>query len=403
VDTSATTPQLLRHANLRAVLDVLRTSPAVTGTDLIQATGLTRATVIAVCDDLIARGWARETDASRAPGGQKGRPARKFEFNQHAGHVLGLDVGMATVRVLVADLAGAVVGRETARFSGHDASAGERSRTITATIDAALEAAGVPAPNVLSVGVGVAAPVDRRGRIAPGHHLGSLFDLGHGDGPWADRDWPVLLENDANLAALAERWRGSGSGVDNLAVVLAGERLSSGIIESGRLLHGASGGAGELGTLEIVDGVGSHDGIAKLARLWGTAALRAGEQTLIRDLVGPGTTRVSARFVFEAAAAGDALALDILDRIARRMARVLSLVSTFFDPELVVIGGAVAASATALLPALTEELGKLVESPPRVAVSDMGDALVPTGAVRLALDHVESNMLDLVPAARRGA
>ena len=53
MDTSATTPQLLRHANLRAVLDVLRTSPAVTGTDLIGATGLTRATVIAVCDDLI--------------------------------------------------------------------------------------------------------------------------------------------------------------------------------------------------------------------------------------------------------------------------------------------------------------------------------------------------------------
>ena len=84
MDATTSTPQLLRRTNLRAVLEVLRAVPSATGTDLITATGLTRATVIALCDDLIARGWAIERESPRV-GGQKGRPARRFEFNSAAG------------------------------------------------------------------------------------------------------------------------------------------------------------------------------------------------------------------------------------------------------------------------------------------------------------------------------
>ena len=118
---------------------------------------------------------------------------------------------------------------------------------------------------------------------------------------------------------------------------------------------------------------------------------------MIRQLVGTHTNRVSARYVFEAAAAGDMTAAEILERIGKRMARVLALVSTFFDPRLIVIGGAVAASATALLPVMTDELARYVPDPPRLAVSELGEMLVATGAVRLALDYVEARLLDLRP------
>ena len=117
--------------------------------------------------------------------------------------------------------------------------------------------------------------------------------------------------------------------------------------------------------------------------------------------MGPKTNRASARYVFEAAADGDPVAEEILERIAQRMARVLALVSSFFDPRLIVIGGAVAASAEALLPAMTRELAGYVSDPPRLAVSNMGKLLVPTGALRLALDHVEEHLLELVPQVRR--
>ncbi len=400
MDTSANTPQLLRRTNLRAVLQVLRTVPSATGTDLINATGLTRATVIAVCDDLIARGWARETESPRA-GGQKGRPARCFEFNESAGHVLGLDVGIATVRVLVSDLSGTVVGGSEARFPRHGGQPGQRRRVVAEAVDAALADAGTTSSAVLCAGMGIAAQVTGTGAVAPGQDVAPMFDLGLTTEFSQVRGWPLLVENDAKLAALAERWRGVGAGEENLAVILAGERLGSGIIEAGRLLHGASGGTGAMGALDLVEGVGNEDGIAKLARLWGSAALKDGHNGRIRELVGPDTNRASARLVFEAADAGDPVAAEILDRIARRMARVLALVSSFFDPRLIVIGGAVAASATALLPVMRQELERYVAEPPRIAVSDLGKMLVPTGAVRLALDYVETHLLDLVPELRR--
>jgi predicted NBD/HSP70 family sugar kinase len=398
LDSTATAPQALRRTNLNAVLRVMRSSSAVTGTDLIEATGLTRATVIAVCDDLIRRGWVRELEAPKGPGPQKGRPARHFEFNEAAGSVLGIDVGMATTTVLVADLKGRILGRTSERFSKAAAGAAERRSTIAHAVDQALAAAGLGHTAVLAVGIGLATAVDKHGNIVKGRQHWDRFDLGLQTEAWKDHGWPVLLENDANLAALAERWCGAGAGVDDLVVLLAGERLGSGLIESGRLLHGCNGGAGEVGSLELVEGVGSQDGIAKLARLWGTALLASGAETSIRELVEPGTTRVSARFVFEAAAGGDGAAQQILERIARRMARVISLLGTFLNPELVVIGGAVAASASMLLPGITAELPRLTETPPRIAVSGLGDAIVATGAVRLALDYVEQNALGLTPA-----
>ena len=116
----------------------------------------------------------------------------------------------------------------------------------------------------------------------------------------------VLAENDANLAALGERWRGAARGVDDLAVLLAGERLGVGLIESGRLLHGSQGGAGEMAFLDRVEGVGNADGIALLARMWGAEAAAARSETAIAELAGGVPGAVTAEMVF--AAAGRAIA-----------------------------------------------------------------------------------------------
>lgn len=396
--TTATTPQLLRRTNLSAVLQVLRSAGAVTGTDLIEATGLTRATVIAVCDDLVRLGWAREVGSQREPSGaQKGRPARRFEFNERAGCVLGIDVGAAKTTVLAADLKGEPLGRATAQFPALSAPVSERADTISSTVREALAAARLDPSDVLAAGIGVAAPVDRKGRILPVQEFWENFDIGM-EATLRDRyGWPVLLANDANLAALAEHWRGAGAGVDDLAVMLAGERIGFGLLESGRLLHGSRGGAGEVGGLELVEGVGTPEGIASLARRWGAEALAGPEPTAIRQFAG--NSGVRAEDVFRAAGHGDPVAQAILERISARMARVIALLATMFNPELVVIGGAVAGSAGSLLAAIDAALPRLTATPPRVAVSSLGDTIVSLGAVRLALDFVEHNALDLDVAA----
>jgi predicted NBD/HSP70 family sugar kinase len=383
---AAATPQLLRRVNARSVLGIIRGTDVATGTELMARTGLSRASVIAVCEDLVGRGWIRELTArDEASGGpRKGRPARRFELNANAGFVLGLDLGAATTTAAVADLRGTVVGRSSERFRAADIPAAERIAVVDRACRQALAAAGTGPETVLAVGAGIAAPVDRGGKVLPAQPFWSLFDVGLRAALQDLHGWTVLLENDANLAALGERWRGSGAGVDDLVVLLAGERLGAGVLESGRLLHGSRGAAGEMGYLELVQGVGSTDGIASLARQWSAA-----------DGGPTGGGEPGSRRVFQDAAAGDPAALAILDRIADRMARVIASVASFINPEQVVIGGAVADSAGALLPGITALLPRYTATPPRVTVSPLGDVIVTMGAIRHALDYVEANALEL--------
>ena len=384
---AAATPQLLRRVNAQAVLRHIRGADVATGTELMALTGLTRASVIAVCEDLIGRGWIVELDQPRAdppPIRRKGRPARRFAFNREAGFVLGLDIGAATTTAAVADLRGTVIGRSSESFRAADIPAQERIGVVDLACRQALEAAGADPGRVLAVGAGIAAPVDRDGNVLVTQRFWSLFDVGLRSALKELHGWTVLLENDANLAALGERWRGSGAGVDDLVVLLAGERLGAGVMESGRLLHGRGGAAGEMGYLDMVEGVGSSDGIAALARQWSAAG------------GGPSAGgAASAPRVFEDAAAGDAAALAILDRISERMARVIASIASLINPEQVVIGGAVAESAGALLPGITALLPRFTATPPRVTASPLGDAIVTVGAVRHALDYVEANALEL--------
>jgi predicted NBD/HSP70 family sugar kinase len=389
---AAGTPQLLRRVNAQAVLGFIRSTDLATGTELMARTGLTRASVLAVCEDLIRRGWIRELDSPLAAGSpRKGRPARRFGLNEQAGYVLGIDIGAATTTAAVADLRGTVLGRASERFRATDIPAEERIGAVDLACRRALKAAGTHPGRVLAVGAGIAAPVDRDGKVLASQHFWSLFDVGLRSALKGLHGWTVLLENDANLAALGERWRGSGAGVDDLVVLLAGERLGAGVMESGRLLHGRGGAAGEMGYLDMVEGVGSSDGIASLARQWSAAG------------GGPSAGgTASARRVFEDAAAGDPAALEILERISERMARVIASIASLINPEQVVIGGAVADSAGALLPGITALLPRFTVTPPRVTVSPLGDAIVTVGAIRHALDYVEANALELQLAAPAG-
>lgn len=402
LEMTAATPQLLRRFNAASVLDVVRGADVVTITELIQATGLTRATAISVCEELVGRGWIRELENQRDFGDyQKGRPARRFALDDRAGYVLGIDVGAFKTTVVAADLRGRTVGRRSLPFPALEITPEQRINVINQAIQEALAAAGATSGQVLAATAGLAAPVDRHGTILASQHFWAQFDVGLKSALQQHHGWTVQLENDANLAALGERWRGSAVGVEDLVVILASERLGSGVLESGRLLHGNSGGAGEMAYLDLVEGVGTTDGIASLARLWAAEALAGTKKTVLRA---SGEARdVGAEEVFAAAAAGDQVAQEILDRIAERLAKIVATVATMFNPELVVLGGAVADSAGVLLDPVRARLRDYTATPPRLAVSPLSDSIVTVGAVRHALDFVETHSLDLELASAASA
>ncbi|MDP5228563.1 MULTISPECIES: ROK family protein [Arthrobacter] len=395
---TAPSTQLVRRINARAMLQAMRGAGVLTGTELMAATGLSRATVISICDELVRLGWLRELENQRGAGDYvKGRPARRFVFDDRSAHVLGIDIGAHKITAIVADMAGAARSQVTLPFRADNVPADERADVLDRIAAQALQDAEVDAGTVLAVSVGVAAPVGRDGDVLTAQEFWRSFDVRR---IVAERhSWQVLLENDANLAALAERWRGAAQGIDHLVVMLAGDRLGSGVLESGRLLHGQHGGFGELGFLDHLDGVGDTHGIAHYVALWGREALDGGTKTSLRARCGGDGRRLTAEAVFAAAAEGDAVARGILDRVAHRMARVIGSLSTVVNPELVVIAGAVAESAGALIDAIERDLPEFTHTPPRVVASSLGEGIVSLGAVRHALDYVEENALDVYPAS----
>lgn len=402
--SSSPTPQMLRRASLRSVLDFMRASTIVTISDVMEGTGLARATAISVCEEIMDRGWILELENQREFGEYlKGRPARRFVLNQDAGYVIGLDVGVSKVTAVASNLRGEIVGRASQQFRGvqitaddripgSDISPRERVSAIDSTACDALRKAGVTSDAVLAVSAGIAAPVGRNGNVLTTQPFWALLDVGLKSALKDLHGWTVLLANDGNLAALGERWRGSAVGVDDVVVILASERFGSGVIDDGRLLHGCGGGAGELAFLKQVEGVGDTFGIALMARTWAAEAITGNDETLLREYP---PEAIEAKHVFAAALRGDAVARRILDRLADRMARVIGAVATIHNPELVVIGGAVAKSAGALLDPIAERLPQFTATPPRLAVSPLGDSVVTMGAVRSALDFVEEETLDI--------
>ena len=400
---STPTSLMLRRMTASAVLDALRSGGPMTGSDLINATGLARPTVHVICNDLIRLGWIREMDSRRPAGDRRrGRPARCYEFQSRSGYVLGID---ATDRVTVrlADLRGDCVAEASQPLSHVSVPADERLAAVRRQTDSVLSWAGVDPALVLAAAVGVPTSVDAQGRPGgreaylpglPGRDLRPEIGGRHG--------WPVLVENDANLAAWGERWRGVAAGVDDLVVMVADERLGSGLFLGGRPVRGHRGGAGELRFLELVERVGGTYGIAYLVRTLGADAVAelagpgrdGGRGQLLWSLAGGDPARVGTATVLEAARAGDEVALQVVDRVADRMAHVIAALAGMLDPELVVISGAVADAGDLFLGRIRGRLlPDLIDAPPRVAMSTLGDQAVVLGAVAIALDHVEATLL----------
>ncbi|WP_411282601.1 ROK family protein, partial [Lapillicoccus sp.] len=212
-------------------------------------TSLTRPTVAQAVEDLLETGWL--TQHAPQEDRPRGRPATRYSINGLAAPVMGIDVGAHSVTVAVADLTGHRLGlvRHTgkAEGTGKATDAAQLLVSIDAAVAEALASTGLSADRIAAVAVGSPGLIDaERGsaRIAPSlpgwpeirivEHLAQTFDC------------PVLLENDANLAALAIS-QAMETAAPTLLAVQWGERLGSGIVLAGRLHRGALAAAGEIG------------------------------------------------------------------------------------------------------------------------------------------------------------
>lgn len=357
---------MVRRANELSLLEIMRSREPLTLRELASETGLSWRTTSVIAESLVEAGWLVEMDADGASQ-RRGRPAKRYERRAEAGHVLGVDIGWENIRSVVADLDGVVVGSATVRVSVGEV-ASERIADVGHAALAALANAHLTADEVWAATVATSGVVGRDGvvtksvlfegwdRINPGTRL--AHELG----------CPVTVLNDSTLAARAEQWQGHQS--DDLIYLLAEARLGTGMIIGGQLHRGFAGAAGEIGEISELG--------------WNTAA-----EKLIAGVEADNTDDAAAH-VFEAARRGEAESLAAVDAYAETLARGLAAMVLTIDPEMIVVGGAFAAAADLLLPRFATLLKRTCIHPPRLVASQLGDAAVGLGAIRVALDTVEA-------------
>ncbi|GAA3330384.1 ROK family protein [Curtobacterium albidum] len=385
-----------RATSAETVLASAFDAAAFTATEAIDATGLTRSTVLAACAELVRLGWLRDLDDARAAGEEyrKGRPARRYELDAGAGVVVGVDAGQHRVTALVADLRGTVLARAEGALGDAGLEVPVRLGVTADTVSRALADAGVDPTRVLVTVIGIPAPVDASGASPDDGGFWNRMNPGFAD---VVPHGVVVVENDANAAALAER---PSSGDASFAALLSGERFGAGLVVDGVLLRGARGGAGELRVLDLVDGVASSDGIGRTARTLVRQARAAG-RVGASSLLG-GDEEPDAAAVLTAAALGDAVAVGIVDALGDRLARVCVLLASLLDIDRVVVAGAIADAVEPVIDRARAHLAAWEYDPtPEVVASRLGGDVVVLGALALALDTVRADPMAFpLPAAQ---
>jgi predicted NBD/HSP70 family sugar kinase len=359
-----------------ATLSALRSGGPGTLTELASRTGLSRPTV----EDALARLTTAAVVEELSPesrGGKVGRPARQYRFRPEAGVVLGLEIGEHRIVTVLADLTGTTLSTTTLPVRATEPG-DARLGAARGTIRTALADAGRSRADLWATAVGTAGIIDSAGRVVRSDLLPDWTGRNLAGQLRRSLSCPVQVENDANLAALAEHWRGVAVGVDDVIYVHASHRLGAGILIGGRVHRGFGGAAGEIGSLRLLhwDSAARH-----LARL----DLPVSDDDL--DTV--------AERIFVQARAGDSGSQATVEEFAHDLAAGIAAMASTIDPELVVIGGRAARGGDVLTAPMERRLGTLCMRAPRVALSVLDDEAVALGAVRTAIDHVEREIFKL--------
>ena len=308
-------------------------------------------------------------------------------------YCIGVDVGGTSVKLGLFETEGKLLDKWEipTRKENH----GEQILPdVAASILGKLEEKKIQREAVAGVGMGIPAPVDSEGVVQQTANVGWGYKE-------VTRELSELLDgmrveagNDANVAAMGEMWLGAGRGEKNLVMVTLGTGVGGGVIVDGRMIVGHHGAGGEIGHIcvnreeEDACGCGLHGcleqyasatGIAKLAR---KALSGEHEETVLHG-------EPSAKDVFDAVKAGDALATRIADEFGRYLGGALASIAVVADPAVFVIGGGVSKAGPVLIPFVEKafrEKAFFANKDTKIVLAELGNDAGICGAARLILN-----------------
>jgi predicted NBD/HSP70 family sugar kinase len=374
----------LRQMNRLRVIEMLYRQPGSSRTDLARWTGLSRATVSTLVEELGDAGVVEEREGPNGEGPRRtGRPPILLSLVPGAAFAVGLDFGHQHIRVAICDLSGEVVAEDWSPAEV-DHAPSESLDLAHELVGASLRGAGIAPDRLLGVGMGLAAPIYRAtGEIA----ADSILPGWHGIRPAAEMQArlgvPVELENDANVGALGEKVFGAARGVDDLVYVRVSAGIGAGLILGGRPYRGFRGVAGEIGHV-LADPTGA------ICRCGNRGCLETiASPVAVAALLERNGAPVPVARVLELVAAGDRGARRAVADAGEAIGRALSMLVNVLNPELVVVGGDLAPAGAVLLEPIRAAIERHGVAPAagavRVTAGTLGDRAEVLGAAGLIL------------------
>jgi glucokinase len=295
--------------------------------------------------------------------------------------IAAVDLGATNVRVAIADADGEVHARRAMPYPGGEPAAalGRIGRTVDDLARSIWTGARAAA-----IGVALPGAVDPdRGVVSTPANLPGWGDVAVGELLGAPRGVPVAVENDANAAAVGERWLGAAKGLDDIVFIALGTGIGAGVVLGGRVHRGAHALAGEVAFFPMTrEQLRASGWDANLEGLVGGRAAAA----KAADLLGPDA---KAGDLFDAAYASHEAAAAWLCEVQEHLAMATVNVCALLDPQAVVFGGGVAvAQGERLVGPVRDMALRRLPAKPSIVLSSLGEDAQLIGAARLAMDKL---------------
>jgi predicted NBD/HSP70 family sugar kinase len=333
------------------VLALIRAHGDVTRAELVDRTGLARATVGARLDTLQQAGLIAPAEVTST---SRGRPPSRFRFRREAGVLLIADSGATGVRLAVTDLAGTVEAQSRLALdiaTGPD----EWLDEVVLAFNELLDGLGLSPSSVHGIGLALPGPVDN----VAGMVVSPPIMTGWDRYPIRDRlgayfTCPVVVENDANAMAIGEH-RLAHPEVSSMLMLKLATGIGAGLITGGSIFRGADGAAGDIGHIQVVV---PEEGTPPQCRCGNQGCIEAyaGGWALVRDLQEAGLDVATVHDAVQLIASGDPTATRLLRRAGRIIGIALSDAVSLLNPEVVVIGGELAAAENHLFAGIRESV-----------------------------------------------
>jgi glucokinase-like ROK family protein len=370
---------LVKKINTSIVLNHIRNYSPISRARIAEMTGLTKATVSSLVNELIARHLTHEIGAGASSGGRK---PMMLLFNSVAGYAVGVDLGVNYIYAALSDLNGALI--EDYRINHDNTSQDQVISDLKACIREVIARAPKSAYGIVGIGIGIPGISDERGNVlfAPNLRwdnvpLQQIIE--------AEFNIPLVIDNEANAGAVGEKQFGAGKSVSNLVYISIGRGIGTGIIIKSELYRGSSGFSGEFGHMSI-----EHDGLKCVCGNRGCWELYASEQALLDKAHHVfGDFKLTIEQLLNMADEGNQKVIELFEQFGKYLSVGVVNIINSLNPEMIIIGGRLAEAEQWLSKPLLECMNERSLPYPRdqlhVQFSELGIKSTVLGACSFAI------------------